>query len=150
VSYGSGAVYGFLHPVYTAYMILCFGYSIRLLAASYYASTGLLKLQIRYLILAFAIPSGLAVTTNLIIPLVLGSSTYSKYGPFFSLMLLVLIGHAIIRHRLMDMRVVVKRSFVYLAAFGAAGLILIALLVASNFVLHDQWQTPIREIVLAL
>jgi PAS domain S-box-containing protein len=50
----------------------------------------------------------------------------------------------------MDMRVVVKRSFVYLAAFGAAGLILIALLVASNLVLHDQRQTPIREIVLAL
>ncbi|HEV8437651.1 MAG TPA: ATP-binding protein, partial [Methylomirabilota bacterium] len=61
-----------------------------------------------------------------------------------------LIGHAIIRHRLMDMRVVIKRSVVYLAAFTAAGLILITLLVTSNLILHDEHRTPIREILLAL
>jgi len=147
--HGSGATYGPLHPIYTGYEILGFAYSVWLLAAKYRASTGLLRLQIRYLALAFAIPSCLATATNLIIPLLLKAPT-GKYGPLFSLLLLALIGHAIIRHRLMDMRIVIKRSVVYLAAFMAAGLILITLLLASNLILNDQHRTPLREILLAL
>src|SRR5262249_13969844 len=52
--------------------------------------------------------------------------------------------------RLMDMRVVIKRSVVYLVAFIAAGLTLVTLLVVSNLLLHDQRHTPVREIILAL
>jgi PAS domain S-box-containing protein len=109
-----------------------------------------LKLQIRYVVLAFGIPSGLAIATNLIAPIFLRTSALGKYGPFFSLLVLALIGHAIIRHRLMDMRVVIKRSVVYLAAFAVAGLILIVLLLASDVVYHDEHRIPIREILLAL
>ena len=50
----------------------------------------------------------------------------------------------------MDMRVVIKRSVVYLAAFSAAGLILVTLLLASDVVYHDEHRIPIREIFLAL
>ena len=148
--YGSGATYGPLHPVFAAYMILSFARSAHLLALKCRASTGRLKRQIRYLLIAFTVPIALGLATNLIIPLFLKTSALGKYGPLFSLLLLGLISHAIIRHRLMDMRVVVKRSAVYLAAFAAAGLILITLLMASNLILHDQHRTPLREIVLAL
>jgi hypothetical protein len=149
-SNSSKVTYGPLHPVLGAYVILWLTYCVYLLASKYRASTGLLKLQIRYLIFAIAIPSGLVTATNLAFPLFLKTSTFSKYGPFFSLLMLGLIGHAIIRHRLMDMRVVVKRSAVYLAAFSVAGLILIILLVGSNLVLHDQHRGPLREVGLAL
>jgi PAS domain S-box-containing protein len=148
--FGSRTVYGPLHALFAAHIILGLGYSVNLLAWKYRRSTGLLRLQIRYLILAFAIPSALVTVTNLIIPLTLGTSAPGKYGPFSSLLLLALIGHAIIRHRLMDIRVVIKRSAVYLAAFVAAGVILITLLVSSNLILHDEQRTPVREIVLAL
>jgi len=64
--------------------------------------------------------------------------------------MLGLIGHAIIRHRFMDIRVVIKQGVVYLAAFAVAGVALMLLLVASNFVLRDeQWFSPL-EILLAL
>jgi len=64
--------------------------------------------------------------------------------------MLGLIGHAIIRHRFMDIRVVVKQGVVYLAAFGVAGAILVLLLVASNLVFRDgAWFTPF-EILLGL
>ena len=138
------------HPVFAAYVIACFAYSFHILAAKYRVSTGLLRLQIRYLVFAITISSGLATASNLLVPLLLKTSALSKYGPFFSLLLLGLVGHAIIRHRLMDIRIVIKRSVVYLAAFVAAGLILIMLLVASNLILHEQRQTPLREIILAL
>jgi PAS domain S-box-containing protein len=146
----SRAMYGPLHPFFAVHVILCFAYSVCLLALKYRLSTGLLKLQIRHLILAFAIPSGLATVTNLVIPLTLGTSAVGKYGPFFSLLLLALIGHAIIRHRLMDIRVVIGRSAVYLAAFAVAGTILITLLIVSNVIWQEEHRTPIREIVLVL
>ncbi|HEV8485378.1 MAG TPA: histidine kinase N-terminal 7TM domain-containing protein, partial [Blastocatellia bacterium] len=133
-SEGLQTTYGPLHPLFAVYFLLYFIYCVLVLALAHRASTGLLKVQIRYFLFAFAIPSSLAVITNLVVPLLLGTSTLSKYGPFFSLLFVALIGHAIIRHRLMDMRVVIKRSVVYLAAFTAAGLILITLLVTSNLI----------------
>src|SRR6266704_6033997 len=88
--------------------------------------------------------------TNVVIPLTLGSSTQSKLGPIFSLMMVGLIGHAIIRHRFMDIRVVVKQGVVYLAAFAVAGAVLVSLLIASNLIFpDDHWFTTL-EILLAL
>jgi PAS domain S-box-containing protein len=147
---GTKTVYGPLHPVFAAYFLLYYAYWILALESKHRASIGIQKLQIRYFLLATAIPSSLAVITNLLVPLFLGTSTASKYGPFFSLFFVALIGHAIIRHRLMDIRVVIKRSAVYLAAFAVAGTILITLLIVSNVIWHEEHRTPIREIVLAL
>jgi len=88
--------------------------------------------------------------TNVVIPLALGSSTQSKLGPIFSLMMVGLIGHAIIRHRFMDIRVVIKQGAVYLAAFGVAGAIMLSLLIASNLIFQDDHWFTTLEILLAL
>ena len=64
--------------------------------------------------------------------------------------MLGLIGHAIIRHRFMDIRVVVKQGMVYLAAFSVAGAVLVLLLVGSKLVFRDgPWFTTL-EILLGL
>jgi len=64
--------------------------------------------------------------------------------------MLALVGHAILRHRFMDIRTVVKQSVVYLAAFIVAGSALALLLVASNLMFPDEhWFTPL-ELLLAL
>jgi PAS domain S-box-containing protein len=68
----------------------------------------------------------------------------------FSLIMLALIGHAIIRHRFMDIRVVVKQGVVYLAAFAVAGAVLVLLLVASNLIFPDEHWFTMLEILLAL
>src|SRR5207248_11471353 len=135
--------YGPLHPVFAAYIVLNFACSAYLLTLKYRASTGRLKLQTRYILIAFTVPIALGLATNLIIPLFLKTSIFGKYGPLFTLFIVGLVGHAIIRHRLMDIRVVIKRSVVYLAAFTLAGLILVASLVASNLILHDEHRTPL-------
>jgi PAS domain S-box-containing protein len=149
-SKGANVEYGFVHPFFALYMIFCFGYSLYVLRVKYRRASGQLRSQVRYLLLAFTVPSGLATITNLGAPLLLNTSAFSMYGPLFSLLVLALIGHAIIRHRLMDMRVVIKRSVVYLAAFAVAGLILIVLLLASDIMYQDPHRIPMREILLAL
>jgi PAS domain S-box-containing protein len=145
-----GIIYGPMYPSFAVFIISCFVYSISVITWKYRSSSGLQKLQMRYLVFAFAIPISLGTVSNLLAPWLLKTSAFSKYGPIFTLLFLILVGHAIIRHRLMDMRVVIKKSFVYLAAFVLAGVVLVALLVGSNLLFQEGHRTPIREVVLAL
>ena len=142
--------YGPLHPLYAIYMLSCFVSSIWVLARKYHAVSGTLRIQTGYLLLALSVPITFGMLTNLLVPLFIGTSSLSKFGPLFSLVMILMIGHAIIRHRLMDIRVKVRRGAVYLAAVLIAGLALLMLLVASNTFFHDEHQAPVREILLAL
>ena len=63
-----------------------------------------------------------ATVTNFATTSVVGISRYGKYGPIFTLLLVGLIGHAILRHRLMNIRFVIRRGVVYLTACVASGL----------------------------
>jgi len=142
--------YGPLHTLFAVYTLACFGFGIYVLYSSYRKSAGLLRLQSRYLLLAMAVPLAPALVTNLAVPMALGTSTHGRLGPVFSLVMVVLIAHVIIRHRFMDIRVVIRQSALYLAAFGAAGGILVLLLAGANLVFPDgHWFTAL-EILLAL
>src|SRR5262245_14018718 len=142
--------YGPLHGPFAIYMFGCFALGIYVLYATYRRATGLLRLQTKYLLIAMAVPIAPALVTNVLLPLTLGISTHGKYGPLFSLLMVALIAHTIIRHRFMDIRVVIKQGAVYLASFLAAGTILVLLLAGSNLVFPDgHWFTTL-EILLAL
>jgi PAS domain S-box-containing protein len=144
------ASYGPLHPLVAIYVVTCLAYAAWLLRKKHNAATGLHRIQARYLFIGFVIPGIFAVTSNVLIPLFAKTSEYSKFGPVTSLLLVVIIGHSIIRHRLMDIRVVIKRGAVYAAAVltSAGGFAL--LLIFSNVLLPDEHDFSLREIVLAL
>ncbi|HMI32249.1 MAG TPA: histidine kinase N-terminal 7TM domain-containing protein, partial [Candidatus Limnocylindrales bacterium] len=143
-------IYGPLHPIYVLYAIIGFAIAAKMLIRSYWASSGQEKLHARHLLTALLIPIAIGTSTNLLVPLLFAESGLGKYGPYVSLVMIGLIGHAIIRHRLMDIRVKVRRGAVYLAAVLVAGVALLSLLVASNAFFHDQDRAPVREILLAL
>jgi PAS domain S-box-containing protein len=116
--------YGPLYPLFGAFMLASFGYGIGILTRKLWASRGRRRLQIQYLWLGLCLALAGGTTTNLIIPALTGSSRFSLYGPYFSLFLIGLTAHAIIRHRLMDMRVVVRQSVTYgLSAVTAVGIV---------------------------
>jgi PAS domain S-box-containing protein len=142
--------YGPLHGPFASYILGCFALGIYVLYVTYRKATGLLRLQTKYLLIAMAVPIAPALITNVVVPLTLGISTHGKYGPLFSLIMVALIAHAIIRHRFMDIRVVIKQGAVYLAAFVAAGAILVLLLAGSNLVFPDGHWFTVLEILLAL
>src|SRR6266436_7946784 len=143
-------IYGWLHPFFAAYILGCLLAAFSVLMLKFRENGGLLRLQARHVMLALSIPGLIIATTNVLVPLVFRTSNFGKYGPFFSLVMVGLIGHAILRHRLMDIRVVVKQGAVYLAAFAVAGAVLVFLLVGSNLIFPDEhWFTPL-EILLAL
>jgi PAS domain S-box-containing protein len=131
--------------VFTAY--LC---GLWMLAEKHRVSTGLRRLQIRYLFIGLTVPFTSALVTNLMVPLFVKTSAFSKYGPLFSIFLVAMFGHAIIRHRLMDIRVVIRRGAVYAAAVLTSAATFLLLLVGSNIFLPDEHDFSLREIVLAL
>ena len=148
--YGYRGTYGRLYLLYSIYVLVCFGLSLFLLGKKYRDAIGSLKLQTKYLFLGLAIPIVAGTITNLLVPLIFGSSEQGRYGPLVSLVMIVTVAHAIIRHRLMDIRVVVKRGAVYLSAFGVAGALLAALIVGSNTLIHEDHRGPLRDVAFAL
>ena len=113
--------YGPLHIPFGLYFVSVLAYSLYLLNRKLYVLKGLEKLQVRYVFFGMSLPILGGTITNLLIPLMSRSSRFSPYGPLFSILLVATIAHTIIRHRLMNIRVVIGRSVAYLFALIALG-----------------------------
>ncbi len=136
-------VYGPLYPLYALYICFSLAWSIRILVPRYMNASGLTKLQFRYFLLGLLVP-GIAVTiTNLLIPLLLNSSRFSQYGPYFALVFLAFTAHALIRYRLMDIRLVLRRGAIFLLA-AVASVASVGLAVAC-LVLLLNWTLSMRD-----
>lgn len=101
---------GPLYPAYAVYVLLVWGLALATLIAKWRAARGVARVQLRYVTWAFLLSGLGGLTTNLILPWLTGRSTYSWFGPYFGVVLIGFIAHTIIRHRLMDLRLVVHRS----------------------------------------
>jgi PAS domain S-box-containing protein len=112
--------YGPLYPLFAIFMVAAFSYGIGRLSRKWRAARGRRRLQMQYLWLGLCWAIGGGTITNLLIPALTGDSRLGLYGPYFSLFLISLTAHAIIRHRLMDMRVVIRQSVTHGLAAGAA------------------------------
>lgn len=119
--------YGPAYPFFAAYFLFCLGYAYFSLGRKLKQLQGIAKAQVQYLFLGTFLAGCGGTITNLIFPLVFHTSRFSAYGPFFSLIMVGTIAHAIVRYRLMDIRLVVKKGMVYvlsslLIAIGGLGL----------------------------
>lgn len=88
---------------------------------------GLPRAQLQYVGVGTALAVIGGVTFNLLVPFVTGSSAYHLIGPYFALPYALLVAHAIIRHRLMDLRPILHQGIAYAVATGALSVGAIAL-----------------------
>jgi PAS domain S-box-containing protein len=125
-------VYGPLHRPFAIYFVSCLGLSLYLLLKKRRVLSGFQRLQVRYLFLGVLTAAIGATATNLLIPLVVGTSYFSRYGPLFGLVMIAMIAHSIIRHRLMNLRLVLRQGAVYLIAATIAGAVFAAIIIAGS------------------
>ena len=130
-SRGRVLTYGPLYPAFAAYVFACIGYNLVLIARRTRAARGAERQQLTYLFIALLVP-GLLRNFNLVIPLITRSSQFSQYGPLFSVLMVAMIAHAIIRYRFMNVRLIFRRSVVYLTATIIAGVFLVSMLLAAR------------------
>jgi len=87
--------------------------SFYILFLKYRESKGIFKDQIKYLSVGLTLFFTAVIFGNVILPS-FGISQIAFLGPVFSLFFIAFTSYAIIRHRLMDIRLVVARSVIYL------------------------------------
>ena len=124
-------VYGPAFRLLGAYMILCSTWALAHLAGKLRHATGFARAQLHYVFLGAGLTAVGALTLGVVVPLVTGSSRLGVYGPYFTLLWLGFTAHSIVRHRLMDVRVVISRS----AAYAAGWLLTAALLIGGEILL---------------
>jgi PAS domain S-box-containing protein len=109
-------LYGPAYRFFGAYFLLSFGAGLYTLRRTIQFTSGIQRLQLRYLLLSISLTAAGAITTNLLIPLIWHTSRYSGSAPYFCFFFFSFFAHAIIRYRLMDIRVVIRQGAVYVCA----------------------------------
>jgi len=104
---------GILYRAYSVYFLVGWTSALVVFIAKWRSASGMSRAQLQYLAAGVVIPVAGGIATNLILPLLTGRSTSSWLGPYFSLLLVGIVGHAIIRHRLMDLRIAISRGLAY-------------------------------------
>ena len=145
-------IYGPAHKPFGVYFLLCFLLALFTLWRTIRSAAGITKLQLRYLLLGILLGGAGAITTNLVIPLVWKTSKYSVLGPYFSLLVVSFSAHAIIRYRLMDIRVVIRQGVIYVSAIIASvSLFLVVARIYQQISGFDTSRIPLAEaLVLAV
>ena len=126
---------GPLMPLFTAFIVVSAVLVLGVLVVKWRRAAGQARAHLRFYNTGLSVFSAGAITTNLLLPTLTGHSEYSTFGPYFVLPLVGLIGHAIVRHRLFDLQLLLHR--------GVAFLVLIAL--TSAAILTAVKQTGIEQ-----
>lgn len=139
-------IYGPAHRFFGFYFLGSFVFALYTLWAALRSASGLRRLQLRYLLIGIVLGGAGGTTTNLVVPLIWKTSAYSAFGPYFTLLMVSFSAHAIIRHRLMDIRVVIRKGVVYVSAMVAAvSVFLILANIAKRLAAYDTDRISLSE-----
>jgi len=121
---------GPLYPAFGIFFVSCLSISLLVLVKKWHAERGRARAQLQFVVTGTVLSEALGITTNLLLPALTGRSTYTWLGPNFVLIHVAFIAHAIIRHRLLDLRVIVRRGLIVALATVVS---LLPVLVALGF-----------------
>ena len=111
---------GILDSVGRIFIFICIVIVLFNLLKEFFKSKGFRKLQLKYFILGMVIYAGGGIITTAIIPLIIGESPYYDITAYLSFVWLAFTSYAILRYRLMDIRVVMGKGAIYLFSFLSA------------------------------
>lgn len=122
------AYYGTTIYVWALYEAFCWVLILYNLGYKWKKGNGIEKLRIQYMFLGIVLTTTFIAVTSILIPLVIGDVRIASFGPCFILIMIGCIAYAIVKHRLMDIKVLIRKSIFYSVLFASASLI-VALLV---------------------
>lgn len=124
-STSTGIVFGPLFPLFVVWALAGVVTMITVFFRGYRRATGRLRTQIRYMLLGAALFASSAILFGLIVPMITGWLWFSRLVALSSILLVGFTAYAMIKHRLMDVRLVVLRSAVYAVLVVAVGAIML-------------------------
>lgn len=125
-------------PLLFPYMIfwgVYFLLSVYFLIRTYIATTGKMRMQMKYLFTGIIIVLVCFFIFDLVFPLA-GISSLALIGPVSSVILVWLAGYAIIKHQLLDIRIIIQRGLIYIVLFSIIFSSYVILLQLLGYLLH--------------
>jgi signal transduction histidine kinase len=104
--------YGPLYLLFSLYLIGYFIFGFVSLINTVRRSIGIERLQIKYVLLSMFFTVSIGVTANLFLPMA-GIATFNWLGPTSTVIMVGGTTYSIIKHRLMDINLVVKKGTTY-------------------------------------
>jgi signal transduction histidine kinase len=101
---------GPIYPLFIVYVVVVVAASLTVFVQKCRTARDRQRAQLHYYGLGLTISSCGAITSNLIVPVITGHSNFSYLGPYFGAPFIALTAHSIIRHRFMDLRIVLHRA----------------------------------------
>lgn len=105
--------FGVAMPLFT---LLTLGLSLAntiILIYKYYKAEDVTKKQIAYVLFGFLFFQITFQTTNLILPIFFDIYGLNSLGPIFAIPMVIIISIAVIKHRLMEIKIIIQKSLIY-------------------------------------
>lgn len=115
-----GPLMGYLTWYYLGAIIL----SIGILFYKLFKHRGIERVRLIYITIGFGVFAIPSITTNILLPILFENFKYNNLGPLFSFPMLVIIGYAIVKYHLMDIKTLVRRGTVFTILFTFLAVIL--------------------------
>ena len=137
------------------YALYAFGFALAGFTSiinKYKTAHGLVKIQLKYLILGVILTFALQLITNLL-SVMLGYSGAVAFGPLSSLFLVGSISYAVVKHQLLDIRFVLARTISYsLLTFIIIGFYTISLFLIGRIFVPESFSSGqlVLSILLAI
>lgn len=145
-------VFGPLYPLYVVTFLFFSAVSIIILFLRFRASQGMVKLQLKYLVLGLLLATAFGVTTNIFVPTITGYTDIQNLGPLATLILVGFVTYSIVQYRLMDIRLAVRALIfrflliLVLASFFYLG----SILFTHDFLATTQSNIALAAVVAAI
>ena len=110
---GYSSVHGSLVNLYLIFLTVTSLWSIGVLSFKQRKAIGIEKLQLRYTLAGFSIAVFSSIVLSVVIPLLTQSSRAANYVPVSILIFVAFTTYAIIKHRLLDIVVIIKRATIF-------------------------------------
>jgi len=119
------------------------------LIITYQKAIGLVRLQIKYCLFGMFLTSSLAYITNLFLPMA-GISKFNWLGPPFTVIMVGFTTYSIVKHRLLDINIVLKKGTTYVLLLLLLFVPSFLLLIVSQKVFFKEINYPFSAIILSL
>ena len=122
---GTTVVFGPFLPLFATWAVSGLVAMVTVFYREHRRAEGRLKTQIRYMLLGAALFATSSLVFGLLVPMLTGWYWPSRLVALSSILLVGFTAYAMVRHRLMDVRLVVLRSVAYTVLVAAVGAIML-------------------------
>ncbi|MDO8592995.1 MAG: histidine kinase dimerization/phospho-acceptor domain-containing protein, partial [bacterium] len=103
--------------IFALYFVTFFFGSTVIIWYKHKYASGVMRVQLLYILLGLSVPGTFGIFFNLVLPFI-GNHKLIWLGPPFSVFMVAMIAYAIVVHRLMDIKLVMRKYSVYLSSLS--------------------------------